>query len=88
MSNFYFLIVIIQHILYKMTELVNYRKEELTINAGKAQLNAIIYFIPFAFIFGILFYIFWGVTLNKDSFKNLMSGFGGFGLPIISKLLF
>lgn len=43
-----------------MTEDLNhYSKEERTIDIMKAQLYAILYFIPFALLFGIPYFIFW-----------------------------
>nr|WP_068886560.1 DUF3267 domain-containing protein [Pedobacter panaciterrae] len=51
-------------------EIPGYKMEEMTIDAAKAQINSIVYFIPFAVLFLPLYYFFWGDG-TADIFKNL-----------------
>lgn len=43
--------------------------QELTISAGQAQLKSIAYFIPFALVFGLAFYLIWPGRLSVETYK-------------------
>ncbi|ATP55170.1 hypothetical protein CPT03_01155 [Pedobacter ginsengisoli] len=47
-----------------------YKMEEMTIDAAKAQITSIVYFIPFVILFCPLYYFLWGDG-TLDLFKNL-----------------
>ncbi|WP_207535342.1 DUF3267 domain-containing protein [Desertivirga arenae] len=51
-------------------DLSSYHKEELTISAVKAQLQALLFFLPAIFIFGIPFYLIWPGHFVKGAWKG------------------
>jgi len=58
-------------------EIPGYKMEEMTIDAAKAQVNSIVYFIPFAILFGPLYYFLWSdgtLDIFKDLFPREMNG--------------
>ena len=61
----------------------NFRKEELIIPMAKAQVHALLYFFPFALLFGIPYYLLWSSAFTKDAFKSLLSGFGLWSIAIL-----
>ena len=66
--------------------LENYTKEELTIHAGKAQLAAFLYFLPFLVIFVIPFFLLWGNT-TKESFTQFREIWGDASFLILMGLV-
>jgi hypothetical protein len=57
-----------------MTE--NYKQEELIIDMTKAHLAALFYFIFFAIVFGIPYFLLWLNTMTIDTYKSLALDFG------------
>jgi hypothetical protein len=51
-------------------DIPGYKMEEMTIDAAKAQVTSIVYFIPFVILFGPLYYFLWSDG-TLDIFKNL-----------------
>ncbi|WP_207424616.1 DUF3267 domain-containing protein [Desertivirga brevis] len=51
-------------------DLTNYHKEELTMDALKAQLQALLFFLPAIIIFGIPFYLIWPEHFVKGAWKE------------------
>ncbi|WP_256003431.1 DUF3267 domain-containing protein [Pedobacter deserti] len=45
---------------------------ELTISAGQAQLKSIAYFLPFAFVFVLVFYLLWPNQLSLAHYKEIL----------------
>lgn len=70
-----------------MTDIENFRKEELTVDPVKANLQAIVYFIPFALIFGVTYFICWRSAFTKKGLKNAIQGFNTWNIPLILGLI-
>ena len=66
-----------------MTNLDNYKQEELTIHPGKAQLSAIIYFVPFLILFGLPYFLIWRTNLTIDHYKSTIVELGQWTTIII-----
>jgi Putative zincin peptidase len=67
-----------------MKDIEGYYKEELTIEAGKANGLALLYFIPFILIFGLPYWLIWQETF---SMQNLGSVVLKFKLNLITVML-
>ena len=68
-------------------DLDSYEKVELTVDAVKAQLEALKYFIPFLLLFGLPYFLLWSSKLTIANFKDLISGFGPWLVLIIIGVL-
>ncbi|QNF33143.1 DUF3267 domain-containing protein [Adhaeribacter swui] len=71
-----------------MTNTQAYQQQELTVNAGKAQLQAVLYFIPFIALFGLPYYLLWGSQLTKENYKNVIPGTGLVGFAFLIGIIF
>ena len=61
-------------------DIVEFRKEELTIDMAKAQLLSLIYFLPCAIVLGLPFYFIWAADYNLETIIELVPkgiGVGG-----------
>ncbi|UIR56395.1 DUF3267 domain-containing protein [Sphingobacterium sp. SRCM116780] len=66
-----------------MTNLDNYKKDELTINPGKAQILGILYAVPFVLLFASIYYLVWGSSILENPFIYFKNVFGNASLLII-----
>jgi hypothetical protein len=66
-----------------MYHLDKYTKEELTVNIMKAQMSPLLYFIPFALLFGVPYYLLWIDDTNLDFVKIMGKQFKGYGILIL-----
>ncbi len=66
-----------------MTNIDNYRQEELTINAWKAQLSSILYFLPFLLLFGLPYFQIWGNNTTFENFRTSILYLGQWTTVII-----
>jgi hypothetical protein len=66
-----------------MTSIDNYKQEELTIEAGKAQLSVIIYFLPFLLLFGLPYFLIWRNNLTIQNYINPIKDLGQWTIVII-----
>ncbi len=63
-----------------MADTENYIREELTVDEIKAQVNSIVYFIPFLVILGIPYVVIWKETFTKETFNSLFGPWGIYAL--------
>lgn len=59
-----------------MINLENYKKEELTIQTSKAQLNSILYILPILLTFGFSYFLLWKKSLTIEHYKTTIIVFG------------
>lgn len=68
-----------------MKDLSNYKKEKYTIDMSKANMLSMLYFLGFAAIFGIPYYLIWGLE-SKPLFGTDNFWISGF-MPIVLMLI-
>ncbi|GEO04482.1 hypothetical protein AAE02nite_21460 [Adhaeribacter aerolatus] len=70
-----------------MLKTEQYHTEELTIDATKAQMLALIYVVPFIILFGVPYFLLWGHTITKTVLKNLLAEPGLWAIPLFLGVL-
>lgn len=69
----------------EIKDIAGYQQEELTIDAVKVQVQALLFFIPFALLFGIPYFLVWSEKLTEESLSATFSnGFWRLGLLLLA----
>ena len=66
-----------------MTNLANYRQEELTLHAGKTELLGLFYPLPFVAIIVLMYYLVWGESSFISPYIYFKSFFGNMSSIIL-----